>query len=310
MKSNAKILLTGASGMVGSNILNHSLSAQYCFLTPSSKELDLRSHESVRFYFDQHRPDTVIHAAGLVGGIQANIARPVDFLVENIDMARNVIMISQQFGVKNFINLASSCMYPRNSPIPMQEDSILRGELEPTNEGYALAKIFSTRLCQYIQRQNPDFLYKTLIPCNLYGPYDKFNPDNSHLIPAIIHKVHQAKVNNLEVVEVWGDGKARREFMYCGDLAEFIMRAVDQLNLLPELINVGLGFDYSIEEYYQKVADVIGWRGSLKFDVSKPVGMARKLICTKKIESMGWRAPTTLDLGIKNTYQYYLESMK
>lgn len=302
-----KVLLTGARGMVGKNVLEHTSSAKWQFLTPSSKELDLTVYADVDTYIAAHKPDFIIHAAGRVGGIQANIAAPVDFLVDNLDMGRNVVMAAHRNNIKRLINLSSSCMYPRNVSTKLTEDMILSGELEPTNEGYALAKITTMRLCQYVAKQNPDFQYKTLIPCNLYGRHDKFSPQHSHLIPAIIHKTHQAMMNNEPEVEIWGDGTARREFMYAGDLADALIRALEHFDTAPSLMNIGLGHDYTINEYYQAVADVIGYRGNFVHNLDKPVGMARKLVDTQKQSSWGWSATTTLNEGIKKSYEFYLK---
>ena len=169
-----KILVTGGNGMVGKNILEHPEAAQHVLLSPSSSELNLRDYIAVNAYLKKHQPDFIIHSAGLVGGIQANIARPVDFLVYNLDMGRNIIMAAQENGIKRLMNMASSCMYPREAQNPLQEELILKGELEPTNEGYAIAKVVATRLCEYIVKENPELQYKTVIPCNLYGKYDKF----------------------------------------------------------------------------------------------------------------------------------------
>ena len=212
----------------------------------------------------------VIHAAGRVGGIQANIARPVDFLVTNTDLGRNVIMAAHQAGVTRLLNMASSCIYPRDAVNPLREDLILKGELEPTNEGYALAKIFALRLCQYINKQDTEVRYKTFVPCNLYGRYDNFSPEHSHLIPAIIHKIHQARLAGSETVEIWGDGTARREFMYVEDLADAVVKAIDDFDVVPEILNVGVGFDYSINEYYQAAARVVGWQGRFVHDTNTP----------------------------------------
>ena len=199
--------------MVGRNILEHPAAEQFSLLAPNSSELDLRDFAKGQDYLSTHSPDFVIHTAGLVGGIQAYMARPVDFLVENVDLGRNVILASRNAGVKKLLNLSSSCMYPRNATNPLTEDLILKGELEPTNEGYALAKIFAMRLCEYIHKEDEAFQYKTCVTCNLYGRFDKFDPKHSHLIPAIIHKVHLAKLNQLKMAEIWGDGTARREFL-------------------------------------------------------------------------------------------------
>lgn len=304
------ILITGSRGMVGRNILEHPKAKQYSFLTPTSTELDLRDFSKVQEYLSTHSPSCIIHAAGRVGGIQANMAHPVDFLIENVDIGRNVILAARNAGVKKLLNLSSSCMYPRNAPNPLGEDLILRGELEPTNEGYALAKIFAMRLGQYIHHEDPSFSYKTFIPCNLYGRFDKFDPKHSHLIPAIIHKVHQAKVDKRQTVEIWGDGNARREFMYAGDLADAVLRGVESFDEMPDLMNIGLGLDFSINEYYQAVAKVIGWNGEFIHDLSKPVGMKQKLVSIDRQKNWGWMASSTLEEGIAKTYDFYLKSVQ
>lgn len=300
------LLLTGASGMVGRNILEHPSAGDWTILTPASRELDLTDAGAVMDYVAAHKPDLVVHAAGQVGGIQANMAHPVAFLERNTAMGRNIIMAAYQSGVLNLLNLASTCMYPRTAKNPLREEKILTGELEPTNEGYALAKIMATRLCQYIRREDESAQYKTIIPCNIYGRNDKFDPKHSHLLPAIIHKVHLAKVNSGKAVEIWGDGTARREFMYAGDLADAVMKAASDIDALPELMNCGLGHDHTINAYYETVADVIGWDGKFTHDLSKPIGMQQKLCATDRQNDWGWTAPTSLRDGIKATYDFYL----
>ena len=300
------LLLTGGSGMVGRNILEHPAAGDWTILAPASRELDLTDAGAVTDYVAAHKPDLVIHAAGQVGGIQANMAHPVAFLERNTAMGRNIIMAAYQSGVRSLLNLASTCMYPRAAENPLREEMILTGELEPTNEGYALAKIMATRLCQYIRREDETAQYKTLIPCNLYGRHDKFDPKHSHLLPAIIHKVHLAKQNGEKTVEIWGDGTARREFMYAGDLADAVMKAASNIDALPELMNCGLGHDHTINAYYETVDDVIGWDGEFTHDLSKPVGMKQKLCATDRQDGWGWRAPTSLRDGIKTTYDFYL----
>jgi GDP-L-fucose synthase len=298
--------------MVGRNILDHPLVFNYDILAPSSRELDLRDSAATHKFISQTKPDIVIHAAGRVGGIQANILNPVDFLVANIDMGRNVILASYKIGVPYLLNLASSCMYPRNAMNPLSENLILQGELEPTNEGYALAKIFASRLCEYVNRENvrngqSTNRYKTLIPCNLYGRYDKFEPEHSHLIPAIIHKIHHAKVQGLTEVEIWGDGTARREFMYAGDLADAIMKSLKDYDQISDLMNIGLGYDYTISDYYQIAAEVIGWNGKFVYDTNKPVGMKQKLVDITRQSKWGWQPSTPLASGIHKAYDFYLE---
>lgn len=301
-----KILLTGARGMVGQNILSLAVEHEHEFLSPSSAQLNLLDGNAVHEYISTHKPDMVIHAAGIVGGIQANMAQPVKFLVENMQMGLNILTASNAFGVSQFLNLSSSCMYPRDASNPLSEDLILKGELEPTNEGYALAKVTSTRLCEYISKENPEQTYKTIIPCNLYGRFDKFDPNHSHMIPAVIRKIHEAKKANLEEIDIWGNGEARREFMYAEDLAAFVFYAIDHFKQMPQNLNVGLGTDYTINEYYQAVARVVGYRGRFKHDLSKPVGMKQKLIDDTKLKAFGWSHSTCLEAGIKKTYQFYL----
>lgn len=301
-----KILLTGSSGMVGKNILAIAPNHPHDFLTPNSSELNLLDVMSVRQYVEFHQPDMIIHAAGIVGGIQANMAKPVKFLVENMQMGLNILTAANDAGVTKFLNLSSSCMYPRDALNPLPEDLILKGELEPTNEGYALAKVTSTRLCKYICQENPERLYKTIIPCNLYGRFDKFDPNYSHMIPAVIRKIDEAKKNQQPEIDIWGDGKARREFMYAEDLAEFIFYALDKFAEMPQNLNVGLGTDYTINEYYQAVADVVGYTGVFKHDLSKPVGMRQKLIDDTKLKEFGWGYKTSLKVGIEKTYAYYI----
>ncbi|MDP1683940.1 GDP-L-fucose synthase [Hydrogenophaga sp.] len=305
-----RIFLTGGRGMVGQNFAEHSASAGHEILAPNSDELNLLDFSALSGWIKKQVPDIVVHAAGRVGGIQANIREPVAFLIENLDLGRNVVLAARQAGVKYLLNLGSSCMYPRNAPNPLDEEAILTGALEPTNEGYALAKIVVARLCDYLGKEEPELHYKTLIPCNLYGRHDKFDPKHSHLIPAVIHKIHQAKVDNAAEVEVWGTGNVRREFMYSGDLADCMWQAIDRFESLPNYLNVGPGEDNSILDYYQVVARIIGFNGTFVHDLSKPEGMAQKLVSTKRLDTWGWRATTTLEEGIARTYDFYLRGLK
>ena len=307
--SKTKILLTGGAGMVGRNLLEHPAIQEFDVLAPRSSELNLLDFNAVQAYMQSHQPGLVIHAAGKVGGIQANMGEPVAFLMENLDMGRNVVIASMQAGIKRLINLGSSCMYPRNHENPLHEDMVLKGELEPTNEGYALAKVVTARLCDYIMRENSSYQYKTLIPCNLYGRHDKFDPIHSHLLPAIIHKIHLAKKSGQQTVEIWGNGTARREFMYAGDLADALIRAVNDFQALPIYMNVGLGHDYSINQYYQTAAEVMDYKGSFVHDVSKPVGMTRKLVSIDRQQAWGWNSKIDLHIGIEKTYEFYLKEI-
>ena len=303
-----KILLTGGTGMVGRNILDYARETGRAFEigAPSSRELNLLDRVMTEEYVARHQPDLIIHCAGRVGGIQANISNPVSFLVDNLDMARNLFGAAHKAGVRRVLNMGTSCMYPRGVDQHLTEDMVLKGELEPTNEGYAIAKIFAAKYLSYMHRENSDLQYKTLIPCNLYGRYDNFDPQTSHMIPAAIHKVHTAMQSGSGDVEIWGDGSVRREFMDARDLADFVLFAVENFDRLPEMINVGLGFDYSINEYYQAVSKVLGYGGGFRYDLTKPVGMKRKLVSVQRAQELGWSAKTRLDEGISRAYAYYL----
>lgn len=309
MSKIAKILLTGSTGMVGRNILEKSHDFSYEILTPDSKTLNLLDKNNIKEFLYLNKPDIVVHCAGLVGGIQANIQNPLEFLQQNTYMGLNLISECKEAKIKSFLNLASSCMYPRNIENPLKEEYLLKGELEPTNEGYALAKILSTKMCEYITKTNLDFHYKTIIPCNLYGKYDKFDSVRAHLVPAVISKIHYAKVNNISKVEIWGDGQARREFMYAEDLAEFIFYAIENFDQMSQNLNVGVGYDYSIVEYYTNIANVIGFTGTFFFNDKKPSGMNQKIIDNQKLKKFGWNPRINLKEGIQKTYDYYLKEV-
>lgn len=291
--------------MVGRNLLEHPRAAFWDIAAPSRTELDLTDRRAVSAFVKACQPDLVIHAAGQVGGIQANINDPVGFLVNNLDMGRNVIMGAFESDVPALINLSSSCMYPRGRDYPLRESDIMTGELEPTNEGYALAKITSTKLCDFIARSSPGLAYRTVIPCNLYGRHDKFDPMASHLVPAIIAKMIKAVRNGDNEVEIWGDGTARREFLYAADLADAIWLAAEQPAALPQMMNIGMGHDHTILEYYNAVAQSLDWSGAFCFDLNRPVGMQRKLSDISLQREWGWIAPTSLQHGIFATIQFY-----
>lgn len=303
------ILLIGSGGMVGQNLLEHPDISSYDILSPRSNELDLRDFEKVENYLLKYKPEMIIHAAGKIGGIQANLREPVSFLVDNLDMGRNIVMGAYKSGIKKLINIGSSCMYPANISEPLTEDMLLSGRLEETNEGYSIAKLATARLCEYVSRENSSFNYKTIIPCNLYGRFDKFKVDYSHLVAAVIHKVHQAKKDNANEVEVWGDGMARREFMYAGDLADALIWSINQFDELPKYMNIGLGVDMTINEYYKEVAKVIGYTGNFAHDETKPVGMIRKLVNTDLQTKLGWQPKTSLEVGLQKTYEFYLNEI-
>lgn len=296
--------------MVGSNIADHFIAREHELLTPSSQELNLLNADNVLAYVKLQKPDMVIHAAGIVGGIQANIASPVKFLADNMRMGLNIIMSSRTCGVKKFMNLGTSCMYPRDAKNPLTEEMISKGVLEPTNEGYATAKVAITKLCEYINREDNCYMYKTVIPCNLYGKYDKFDPNKSHMIPAVIRKISEAKERGIDTVDIWGNGLARREFMYAGDFADFVSHAVNHFELMPQNINVGLGRDYTINEYYKKIAEVISYEGRFVHDLYKPIGMHQKLIDDTKLTKFGWKPKISLEFGLQKTYHYFLNEIK
>lgn len=300
------VLITGSTGMVGRNATDKLLEMGFDVLAPTRDELDLIDSRQVSHYFKSNSIDIVIHAAGLVGGIQANIEKPYSFLYVNAQIALNVINASIETGIERLINLGSSCMYPKDCQDELTEDLILTGPLEPTNEGYAIAKIMASKLCDFAQSEF-GLSYKTLIPCNLYGKYDNFHPVRSHMIPAVIRKVHEAAKTN-SIIEIWGTGEARREFMFVEDLIDFITWSLDNYNQLPSTINVGLGHDYSIKEYYESVAEVIGYNCDFTYDLSKPEGMKRKLCSIQKQSQLGWKPKHSLKEGLEKTYQFYLKN--
>lgn len=299
------ILFTGANGMVGRNLLAHPKAQSANILTPSSRELDLRNPAATAAYLEQYRPDAIVHMAAVVGGIQANIDEPVRFLADNAEMALSLFSAARRLGVRKIMNVASSCMYPRNVDGVLTTDMFMAAPLESTNEGYAIAKILSMRLLEYMKREDPGLAYQTIVPCNLYGLYDNFDPYKSHLVPAAIRKVVTAHVAGSLQVEVWGDGTARREFMFAADLAEFIWWALPHLETLPSPLNVGTGIDYTVREYYETIADIVGYRGALVFDPSKPAGMKRKLLDVTQVNALGWKSGTSLREGLARTIEHY-----
>lgn len=304
-----KILLTGSTGMVGRNIFDHPDSTVYEFICPSRNELNLLKYDEVDKALKEYKPEMIIHAAGKVGGIKANVENPIKFLTDNVQMGINIILSAYENRVSKLINLGSSCMYPREAMNPLEENSILSGQLEPTNEGYALAKIVAQRLCNYIYKERPTLNYKTLIPCNLYGKYDDFSSGQSHLIPAIIRKVDEAIKSNTNI-EIWGDGKARREFMYAGDLANVIYFSIDNYSFLDNTMNIGLGYDFSVNEYYEKIAKLMNYNGGFVHNLDMPAGITQKLVSVVKQKKIGWEPTYELEEGLKKTIDYYYKEVK
>jgi len=303
-----RIWITGSHGMVGKNLIESQEAEKHEVITSTKGQVDLLNKKDIENWLRLKNPDAVIHAAGKVGGIQANIENPSAFIYENTILGLNLVNACKNFGVKSLLNLGSSCMYPKHAENPLSEESILTGSLEPTNEGYALAKICTQRFCEYISNEDKSNHYKTIIPCNIYGKYDNFSKNRSHLIPSIVRKLYEATKSSAEYVEVWGAGDARREFMYASDLADGIWFAFNNIKRIPSSINIGLGYDYSIIEYYKFAAEVIGFKGKFRFNLKKPEGMKQKLVKIDKITSLGWQHSTSIKDGIEMTYNYYLKN--
>ena len=300
-----KVLLTGGNGMVGKNILENPSAKHFELRAPDRTELDLLDGSAVDALLKQFKPDLIVHAAGLVGGIQANLNSPKSFLYDNLVMALNLINAASRSGVEKLINLGSSCMYPRDANNPLREEMLLTGALEPTNEGYALSKVVAAKLCQYISQQEASLHYKTLIPCNLYGRHDTFDEVTGHMIPAVIKRVHDAKMTGRDVIEAWGDGQARREFMAASDFSDFIFFAIDHFADLPDLMNVGLGEDLSIADYYRIISAVVGFNGSISYNPDRPVGMQRKVVDISKQKQLGWAPKLSVNEGVQMAYDYF-----
>lgn len=295
--------------MLGKNLLSLLKSKNIDVIAPSSKELNLLDFQLTKAFLEKMKPHMIIHAAGRVGGIAANIAAPYEFLFENLEMGKNLIASAREVKTPQFLNFSSSCVYPRFGKNPLEEKDILNGELEPTNEGYALAKISVMRLGEFATKTGT-LNFKSLIPCNLYGLHDHFDPIKSHLLPSIVMKIHQAKINRSSEVEIWGSGEARREFMFTGDLATITLDCVNKFEQLPLCMNIGIGRDYSINDYYQAASKVIGFTGTFKHDLSKPEGMKQKLVDNTRMTNLGLSAKTSLEEGIQQTYQFYLQTLE
>lgn len=300
-----RILLTGGSGMLGSAIQSELLRMPHTLLSPSSSELNLLDTKSCQDYFRENKFDLIIHCAAIVGGIKANIDSPYEFLNSNIKIDTNLLDTARNFKIQNLIYIASSCMYPKNFLVAMSEELIGTGPLESTNEGYALAKLVGTKKVS-ITAQELGLTWRTLVLSNLYGPGDHFGQDRSHLVAAIIKKVAEAKFSNSKVINMWGDGSARREFTYVKDVAEYISMNLENLELLPAVLNLGLGVDYSVKEYYVAVLRAFDLEAEITSDISKPSGMQRKLLNVERARSFGWNPKTSLDMGLKSTLEWYL----
>lgn len=309
MELNAKIYVAGHNGLVGSSIVRKLKEKGYTNLVyRTSKELDLRDKNQVDNFFEEEKPEYVFLAAAKVGGIVANNEYPADFIRDNLLIQTNVIDAAYRNGVQKLLFLGSTCIYPKLAPQPLKEEYLLTGELEPTNDAYAIAKIAGIKMCQSYNKQYGT-KYISVMPTNLYGPNDNFDLETSHVLPALIRKFHEAKVNNQPSVEVWGTGAPLREFLYSDDLADacvYLMNTYDG----NEIVNIGVGKDLPIKELAEKIKAVVGFEGEIKFDTTKPDGTPRKLVDVTKLNSLGWEAKTSLDEGLKKAYNWFLENVE
>jgi GDP-L-fucose synthase len=306
---NKTIYIAGHNGMVGSAIWRTLTAKGYNNLIgSSSKELDLRNQQAVRDFIRKTKPDVIIDAAAKVGGILANNNFPYQFLMENMQIQNNLIDTAHRLGVDKFIFLGSSCIYPKLAPQPLKEEHLLTDSLEPTNEWYAIAKITGVKACQAIRKQfEKDFV--SLMPTNLYGIHDNFDLTSSHVLPAMMRKFHEAKLNNNAVVLLWGSGTPMREFLCVDDMAEAVVFALE--NELPEyLYNVGTGEDLTIKELAETIQKIVGHEGEIIWDDSKPDGTPRKLMDISKMHALGWRHKVNLEEGIQKTYEWFLDNVK
>ncbi len=317
MNHSAKIFIAGHRGMVGSAIVRVLSKQGYSnLLMRSHNELDLTNQQAVQDFFENEKPDYVVLAAAKVGGILANENYPAEFIYTNLMIEGNVIHQAYKAGVKQLLFLGSSCIYPKFAKQPMQEEALLTGELEPTNEPYAIAKIAGIKLCESYNRQyGTDF--RSVMPTNLYGPNDNYDLQNSHVIPALIQKIHQAKVDNKNSLDIWGSGQAKREFLYVDDLADacVMLMQMSQADYLKDStdrcshINIGTGCDISIKELVELIQQIIGYQGDIVWDTSKPDGTPQKLLNVAKLEKLGWTASTELKVGLERTYQDFLAKL-
>jgi GDP-L-fucose synthase len=301
-----KVWVAGHRGMVGSAVVRRLASEGCDILTASRTELDLRRQSDVEAWMDRFRPHAIIVAAATVGGILANDTHPAEFLYDNLAIEANIIHGAKQFGAEKLLLLGSSCIYPRLADQPIQEDALLTGALEPTNQWYAVAKIAGIKLCQAYRRQfGSDFI--SAMPPNLYGPNDNFDPVSSHVLPALMLKAHRAKREGRREIELWGTGKPRREFMYVDDLADALVYLL-QVYSGEDPVNVGVGYDVTISELAEMIMCVVGVDAQIRFNSSIPDGTPRKLLDSGRLLSMGWRPETDLEQGLRKLYAWYLQT--
>ena len=308
MKKDAKIFVAGHRGLVGSALVRTLRRMGYdTVIVRSRQELDLRDRAAVDQFYREECPDVVIDAAAKVGGIKANSTYPVEFLLENLEIQNNVIRGAWEAGVKKLLFLGSSCIYPREAEQPIREDALLSGPLEPTNEAYAIAKIAGIKLCQaYASQYGANFI--SAMPTNLYGPGDNFDLANSHVLPALLRKFHEAKLRGEKEVEVWGTGKPRREFLHVDDMAEACVFLLENYNG-TEIVNVGCGEDLEIGALAKLIAEVTEFQGEIRFNTAMPDGTPRKLLDTSRINALGWKPRISLEDGIRETYAWFVSSM-
>ncbi len=307
MKKTSKIYVAGHRGLVGTAICRNLATDGFeNIITASHSELDLCSQLAVDDFFAKHQPEYIFLAAAKVGGIMANSSKPVDFLVDNLRIELNIITAAHKYKCKKILFLGSSCIYPKLTKQPITEDALLSGSLEPTNEWYAIAKIAGIKLCQ-AYRQQFELNAISCMPTNLYGPNDNFDLTSSHVLPALMRKIHEAKINNKKEVVVWGTGNPLREFLHVDDLAQACLFLMKEYNS-PEIINIGTGSDLSIKELAELIKNIIGFDGNLVFDTDKPDGTPRKVLDVSKINNLGWTAKIPFREGIKSTYKWFLEN--
>lgn len=308
MDKNSKIYVAGHRGLVGSAIVKNLKEKGYMnIIGKTHEELDLKDQKAVRSFFEEEKPEYVFLAAAKVGGINANNNYPADFIYENLEIQNNVIKASFDYKVNKLLFLGSSCIYPKMCPQPIKEEYLLSGYLEPTNEAYALAKISGLKMCQFFKKQY-DANFISCMPTNLYGPNDNFDLNSSHVMPALIRKFHEAKVNNEDFVEVWGTGTPLREFLHVDDMADgcvFLMENYDG----EEHVNIGTGKEITIRELAETIKEIVGFTGKLKFNKDKPDGTPRKLLDVSKLEGLGWKYKVELKDGIKSAYEWYMETI-
>ena len=307
MTKSDKVYVAGHRGLAGGAIHRELQEAGYLnLLTRTRSELDLTDRAGVREFFATERPTAVVVAAAKVGGIKANHDYPVEFLLENLKIQNNLIEAAADHGVEKLLFLGSSCIYPKFAPQPIPESSLLTGALEPTNDAYAIAKIAGIRLCQaYHQQYGRNFI--SAMPTNLYGPGDNFDLQNSHVLPALLRKIHEAKAAGAAEVTVWGTGTPRREFLHVSDLANACRYLLENYSQ-PEIVNIGCGEDVSIRELAELICEVVGYQGRLQFDTSKPDGTPRKLLDVGRLTGLGWKPRIGLREGIAQTYDWYLKT--